>query len=427
MTTNSEHSQGQVATADETYESVRSNNYGSPSNEKAPPEPPQKKRRLLIPIAVLLIAIVGISTWWLIGRNYEDTDDAQVDGHLNPISSRVSGTIVAIHVDDNQRVQAGQLLIELDPKDYQVNQAQARADYDQALADSTAERPNLPITVTGNATDEATGRAQVTNAEAALAVAQHDNDNALAKLRSSEATNARAQSDLQRYTELIGKQEVAQSDYDRFVATAKAQSATVEADKAAVLSATKAIEQRRALLVEQQSKLDQTLKNATKQISIRQATIQSREAVAESSSAKLDRASLNLAYTRIASPVNGIVTQRSAEVGARISEGQQLMMVVQTDDLWVTANFKETQLHRMHAGQSVRIHVDALGDDFDGYIENMPAATGDRTSILPPENATGNYVKVLQRLPVRIRFKPGQRDLDKLRPGMSVEPKVHLD
>jgi membrane fusion protein (multidrug efflux system) len=427
MTTKFKHAQGQVATADETDESGRFNHSGSPSNEKLPPELPRKKRRLLVPIVILLIAIAGISTWWLVTRNYEDTDDAQVDGHLNPISSRVSGTILAVHVEDNQRVQAGQALIELDPKDYQVDEAQSRADYDEALADTTAERPNLPITITGNTTDEATGRAQVTNADAALAAAQHDYDNALARLRSSEATDVRAQSDLQRYTELVRKQEVAQSDYDQFVATAKAQNATVEADKAAVLSASKTIEQHRALVLEQQSKLDQTLKNATKQISIRQATIQSREAVAESSSAKLDRARLNLAYTRIVCPVNGIVTERSAEVGARISQGQQLMMVVQTDDLWVTANFKETQLHRMHAGQGVRIHVDALGDDFDGYIENMPAATGDRTSVLPPENATGNYVKVLQRLPVRIRFKHGQRDLDKLRPGMSVEPKVHLD
>jgi membrane fusion protein (multidrug efflux system) len=427
MTTKFKRAQGQVATADETDESGRFNHSGSPSNEKPPPELPRKKRRLLVPIVILLIAIAGISTWWLVTRNYEDTDDAQVDGHLNPISSRVSGTILAVHVEDNQRVQAGQALIELDPKDYQVDEAQSRADYDEALADTTAERPNLPITITGNTTDEATGRAQVTNADAALAAAQHDYDNALARLRSSEATDVRAQSDLQRYTELVRKQEVAQSDYDQFVATAKAQNATVEADKAAVLSASKTIEQHRALVLEQQSKLDQTLKNATKQISIRQATIQSREAVAESSSAKLDRARLNLAYTRIVCPVNGIVTERSAEVGARISQGQQLMMVVQTDDLWVTANFKETQLHRMHAGQGVRIHVDALGDDFDGYIENMPAATGDRTSVLPPENATGNYVKVLQRLPVRIRFKHGQRDLDKLRPGMSVEPKVHLD
>ena len=391
------------------------------------PSAPEKKRpKLLIPLAILLIVAVGVGIWWLNARNYENTDDAQIDGHMNPISSRVAGTILAVHVEDNQHVKAGDPLVELDPKDYQVAAAQAQADYDQTRADATGERPNLPITVTGNMTDEATGRAQVTNAEAALAAAQHDYDNAVAKLKSSEATNARAQSDLQRYTELIHKQEVAQSDYDEFVATAKAQSATVDADKAAVQSAAKTIEQRRAQLEEQQSKLNQTLKNASRQVSIRQASIQSREAVAESSSAKLDQARLNLAYTHIVSPVDGIITQRSAEIGARIASGQQLVMVVQTDDLWVTANFKETQLKRMHNGQSVHIHVDALGKDFDGYIENMPAATGDRTSVLPPENATGNYVKVIQRLPVRIRFKPNQQGMDLLRPGMSVEPDVHL-
>jgi membrane fusion protein (multidrug efflux system) len=427
MTTTLEQTQGQVAISDETQESETFNGSGSPSKEKAPPERPHRKRGLLIAIVVLLIATVGISTWWLIARNYEDTDDAQVDGHMNPISSRISGTILAVHAEDNQHVKAGEPLVELEPKDYEVALAQAKANYDQAEADSSAERPNLPIILTGNTTDEAMGHDAVTDAGAAQAAAQHDYDNAVAKLRSSEATNERAQSDLRRYTELTREQVVSQSEYDQYVATAKAQNATVEADRAAVASASKTIEQRRAQLLEQRSKLDQTLKNASQQVSIRKATIQSRQATAESSLAKLDQATLNLAYTRIVSPVNGIVTQRSAEVGARVSEGQQLMMVVQTDDLWVTANFKETQLRRMRNGQPVRIHVDTLGKDFDGYIENMPAATGDRTSVLPPENATGNYVKVIQRLPVRIRFKPNQRDLDKLRPGMSVEPKVHLE
>ena len=408
MTTDTQQSEDQVTTS------------GAPS------APEKKRPKLLIPLVILVMVAIGVGIWWLNARNYENTDDAQIDGHMNPISSRVAGTILAVHVEDNQHVKAGDPLVELDPKDYQVAAAQAQADYDQTRADATGERPNLPITVTGNMTDEATGRAQVTNAEAALAAAQHDYDNAVAKLKSSEATNARAQSDLQRYTELIHKQEVSQSDYDQFVATATAQSAAVDADKAAVQSAAKTIEQRSAQLEEQQSKLNQTLKNASRQVSIRQASIQSREAMAESSSAKLDQARLNLTYTHIVSPVDGIITQRSAEIGARIASGQQLMMVVQTDDLWVTANFKETQLKRMHNGQSVRIHVDALGKDFDGYIENMPAATGDRTSVLPPENATGNYVKVIQRLPVRIRFKPNQQGMDLLRPGMSVEPDVHL-
>ncbi len=395
-------------------------------DDKKPMDPAKKRKRILVLAGVVVLVLIGVGIWWLISRNYESTDDAQVNGHINPISSRVAGNIKAVYVENNQPVRAGEPLVDLDPRDYQVALTQAKAGYDQALAQSRAENPNLPITVLSNATNESTSHSEVTNAEAALAAAQYDRDNAAAKLLSSEANNARAQSDLKRYAQLIQKEEVAQSDYDQYLAAAKAQQATVDADKAALAAAAQTVDQRRAQLQEQQSRLNETLKNATRQIAIRQATIQSRQASAESSAAQLQQAKLNLAYTHIVSPVNGIVTERSAEVGAQISAGQQLMMIVQTDDLWVTANFKETQLRRMRNGQPVRIHVDALDEDFDGYVQDMPAATGDITSVLPPENATGNYVKVIQRLGVRIGFKPNQRDLNKLRPGMSVEPKVHL-
>ena len=417
----------QPETQEHTADSSRGEDSPSSTAKTSAKDTPRSRRRFILPLAILAVILIGIGLWWLNARNYEDTDDAQVDGHMNPISSRITGTIQAVHVEDNQRVQTGQLLVELDPRDYRVSLAQAKGDFGQAMASSTAEKPNLPITLVGNKTDETTGRATVANAAAALAAAQHDYDSAVSRLRSAEATNARAQSDLERYSQLVQRDEVAHSEYDQYVATAKAQAASVQADQSAADSASKTIEQRRAQLLEQQSRLDQTLRNANGQIAIRQATIQSRQAAADSSAARLEQATLNLDYTHIVSPVSGIVTQRSAEEGARISEGQQLMMVVQIDHLWVTANFKETQLKRMHDGQSVKIRVDALGEDFDGYVENMPAATGDRTSVLPPENATGNYVKVIQRLPVRIRFKQDQRGLEKLRPGMSVEPKVHLE
>jgi membrane fusion protein, multidrug efflux system len=428
MTTDVKQAENQqVDVLDTERETKRGGAARSEAKGREPVDSRKSQGKKFLFAVVLIVLVASAAVWRLLSLNYEVTDDAQVDGHMNPIASRIEGTIQGVQVEDNQTVRAGQPLIELDPGDNQVALTQAKADLDQALAQSTAARPNLPITAVGNLTDEATGRAEVANAEASLAAAQHDYDSAVAKLHTSEANNTRAQSDLRRYAQLIEKQEVAQSEYDQYLATAKAQEATVEADKAAVASALKTIEQRRAQLLEQQSKLDRTLKIAQKQISIQEATIQYRQASAESSAAKLEQAKLNLAYTNIVSPVNGIVTQRSAEVGARISAGQQLMMIVQTDNLWVTANFKETQLRRVRKGQSVRIHVDALNEDFDGYVENMPAATGDRTSVLPPENATGNYVKVIQRLPVRIRFKPNQHDLDKLRPGMSAEPKVHLD
>jgi membrane fusion protein, multidrug efflux system len=389
----------------------------------------QRKRRvkpfLIGGIAFLLLA-VGIA-WYIYAQGYEDTDDAQVDGHLNPIASRIDGTIKAVYADDNQTVQTGELLVELDPSDDQVALQQSQAQYDQAVAQLSASHPNLPITRLSNQNDLTSQQAEVVAAEATLAAAQHDLDSAVAKLKESQAVNERNQADFARYQTLFDKQEVARADYDQYKATAAAQIQTVASNQAGVASAQKTVEQRKAQLAQQQSKLQQTQSSAPLQVAIREADIKSQQANAEAAQAALAQSRLNLGYTRIAAPVAGVITQRGAEVGARISKGQQLFMIVQTGDLWVTANFKETQLARMHPGQHVRIHVDALRDNFDGTVESMPAVTGSRTSVLPPENATGNYVKVIQRLPVRIRFSKGQKDLEKLRPGMSVEPKVRLD
>jgi membrane fusion protein, multidrug efflux system len=388
---------------------------------------PRRRINPYIVGAVAIVLLVAAAGWYFYSQGYEDTDDAQVDGHLNPIASRIDGTIQAVHVDDNQAVQTGALLAELDPSDDQVALQQAQAQYDQAMAQLGAAHPNLPITRISNLNDITSQQAEVYGAEAALAAAQHDLDSAVAKLRESQAMNERNQADFARYQILFDKQEVARADYDQYKATASAQIQTVASNQAAVASAQKTVEQRMAQLAQQRSKLQQTQSSAPLQIAIRQADIKSQQANAEAAEAALEQSRLNLGYCRITAPVSGVVTQRSAEVGARISKGQQLFMIVQTDDLWVTANFKETQLARIHPGQRVRIHVDALHDDFDGTVESMPAITGSRASVLPPENATGNYVKVIQRLPVRIRFNRGQKDLDKLRPGMSVEPKVHLD
>jgi membrane fusion protein (multidrug efflux system) len=402
----------------------------TPSQPAAETAAPSQKPRRINPFVMGAIAIVLLAVgigWYVYSSGYEDTDDAQVDGHLNPIASRIDGTIKAVHVDDNQAVQAGAPLVELDPGDDQVAMQQTQAQYDQAMAQLGAAHPNLPITRISNLNDLTSQQAEVAGSEAVLAAAQHDLDSAVAKLRESEATNDRNQADYARYQTLYNKQEVARADYDQYKATAAAQAQTVVSNQAAVASAQKTVEQRAAQLAQQHSKLQQTKNSAPFQVAIREADIKSQQANAEAAQAALEQSRLNLGYCRIAAPVSGVITQRSAEVGARISKGQQLFMIVQTNDLWVTANFKETQLARMHPGQHVRIHVDALRDDFDGTVESMPAVTGSRTSVLPPENATGNYVKVIQRLSVRIRFSNGQNDLDKLRPGMSVEPKVHLD
>jgi membrane fusion protein (multidrug efflux system) len=417
-----------VETELETQPSTNSTNRSESAAETITP-PSQRQRRVnpfLIGGIVFILLAAGIG-WYIYAQGYEDTDDAQVDGHLNPIASRIDGTIKAVYVDDNQTVQAGAMLAELDPSDDQVALQQSQAQYDQAMAQLSASHPNLPITRLSNQNDLTSQQAEVVAAEATLAAAQHDYDSAVAKLKESQAVNERNQADFARYQTLFDKQEVARADYDQYRATAAAQIQTVASNQAAVASAQKTVEQRRAQLAQQQSKLQQTQSSAPLQVAIREADIKSQQANAEAAQAALAQSRLNLGYTRIAAPVAGVVTQRSAEVGARISKGQQLFMIVQTGDLWVTANFKETQLARMHPGQHVRIHVDALRDNFDGTVESMPAVTGSRTSVLPPENATGNYVKVIQRLPVRIRFSKGQKGLDKLRPGMSVEPKVRLD
>ena len=179
-------------------------------------------------------------------------------------------------------------------------------------------------------------------------------------------------------------------------------------------------------MTEAQSRLRQYQQTARHQVAIRRAAVRSQEANSQSAQAQLEQARLKLSYTRLVAPVSGIVMKRSAEVGERVSAGQQLLTIAEIGDLWVTANFKETQLSVIRPQQQVRLYVDALHRDFDGYVENIGAGTGAISSVLPPENATGNYVKVVQRIPVRLRFKPDQQGLDLLRAGMSVEPEVRI-
>ena len=395
--------------------------------EKKPVDPATKRRRIIIGIAVGVVVLVAGSAWWLYSRTYESTDDAQINGHLNAIASRVAGTVKAVYVENDQPVKAGQPLVDLDPSDYQVLVEQARADYEQAVAQEAAEGPNVPITVTSNRATVDTDVQQVVNAEAAIASAQRDYDSNSAKLRQAEANNRKAQSDLVRYKKLVDQGEISLSDYDQYVSNAGGDEAAVEASRYAAASSEQIVEEKKTILRQQQTKHSEDKANLPRQLTVHKATVDSRKASADAAKAQLDTALLNLSYCHIVAPVDGIASQRSAETGGRISQGQQLIVVVQIYNLWTTANFKETQLRKMHVGQHVTIEVDSLDESFDGEVEFMPAATGDRSSLFPPENATGNYVKIVQRLPVRIRFNPNQRDLDKLRPGMSVEPKVHLD
>ena len=385
------------------------------------------RRRTLIFAAILgLVILVGAIAFVAYSETYESTDDAQVDGHLNGITSRIDGEVKAVYVEENQSVKAGQLLVELDPRDDAVALEQAQAQLLKAQAELRAENPNLPITTSTSQTSISTSRSEVANADAGVAAAERDQAAALSQLQVVEANNAKAQSDVGRYKALVDKDEVSRSQYDEVVATAKALAASVDSARASAEAAQKVVDQRKAQLDQARSQMALANVNAPNEIAISKADLQSKEANVKSMQALVDQAQLNLSYCKILAPVSGVVTKRTVEIGQHVDKGQRLLTLADLGDLWVTADFKESQLRQMHPGQSVTISVDAYDQKFDGYVEAMPGATGSVSSLLPPENATGNYVKVVQRLPVRIRFKPGQPGLDRLRPGLSVVPKVWL-
>jgi membrane fusion protein, multidrug efflux system len=383
-------------------------------------------RAFLIFFVVLGVVAIGGLLFWLHARQFETTDDAQVDAHLNAISSRIEGTIIRVYVEDNQIVKPGDPLIDLDPRDYQVSLDQALAQLAQARSMVFAQQPNVPLTQVENVTNISTGEADVANAQAALAAAQRDRESYAAKLAEAEANAAKAEADLRRYKQLIAKEEVSQQEYDQVAATANAQQAVVASSRADLEAAAHVIDQRRAQLAQAQTKLVQSRRSAPQQIALRRAAVASEEASVKTAQVQVEQARLKLGYTKLAAPVSGIVMKRSAEVGAHVAAGQPLLTIAQIDDVWVTANFKETQLRNVRPQQPATLHVDSLNQDFDGYVENIGGSTGAVSSVLPPENATGNYVKIVQRIPVRLRFKKNQKGLDLLRPGMSVEPEVRI-
>jgi len=383
-------------------------------------------RKKIIAATVLAVIVAAAGGWYLYSQGYETTDDAQIDGHLDQIAPRITGTIAHVYVNDNQMVEAGTPLVDLDTHDEEIALAQARAQYDQAVAQLKAQRPSVAITAAENRATSITSDLQVTQARAAFDATARDLESASARLADSEANHTRDAAQLKRYEELFSKNEVSRQDYERIVASARSATANVDAARASVASTAKLLDQRKAEVDAQIARRAQVLSTNPQQLEIRSAQVSTAEANVEAASAQLQKATLNLAYCHLTSPVRGIVTQRSAETGNRATEGQPLMMVVESGDTWITANFKETQMRRMHHGQAVTVHVDALGRDLEGTVDGIPAVTGARSSVLPPENATGNYIKVVQRMPVRIRVHGSQDVTEALRPGMSVEAKVWL-
>ena len=380
--------------------------------------------RLLLIIAGLVLLVSGFFLWRYFA-SYESTDDAQIDGHLNSISPRVSGHVLRLLVEDNQYVEAGSPLVQIDAKDYQVAVDRAKANYADASAAAQAALVNVPITSVGTSSQLTSAQADVENARAGIAAARQQYASGRAQLAQAEANNVKAQSDLVRYKQLVDKQEISQQQYDQAVATAQANAAAVDAARASAAAAEQQVNQAQARLGQAEAML-RSAGTAPQQVAATRSRAQAAAANADRMKAELDQAELNLQYTTVVAPVSGVVTGRTVEVGQNVQAGQELMRVINLDDIWVTANFKETQLKHMKVGQPVTIAVDTNGKDYKGHMQSIAGASGAVLSLLPPENATGNYVKVVQRIPVKITFDPGETKEHVLRPGMSVEAKVWI-
>ena len=380
--------------------------------------------RIGLALGILVLLIAGVFVYRYV-TSYESTDDAQVDGHVNSISARITGHVIKLNVDDNQYVQAGTVLLEIDPADYQVAYERAKADFEDAQAAAVAAGVNVPITSINTTSQVSATDADVNSANAGIRMSQQQFEAAKAQLQEAEANNVKAQNDLVRYKQLVDKQEISQQQYDAAIAAAKASAASVEAARASADAAQQQVTQAQGKLVQAQA--NQSFANtAPRQMQVIRARAASALAQAQQKKADLDQAQLNLQYTKIVAPVSGIVSDRTVEVGQNVAPGQDLLKVINLDDVWITANYKETQLRNMKAGQRVSIEVDANGRKYNGKIDSVAGASGARFSLLPPENATGNYVKVVQRIPVKIVLDPGSTSDHQLRPGMSVTPKVWI-
>jgi membrane fusion protein (multidrug efflux system) len=316
--------------------------------------------RLILALLAGVLLCVGALRFWNYLQSYEWTDDAEVDGHLDPISTRINDTVVHVYVENTYHVKKGQVLVDLDPRDYQVAVENAAAN--------------------------------LAEAQQGVKAAQQNYDLSVANLAAATATNSKAQLDVKRYGELLSQSVISSETDDEIVMIGRVDAAAVNSDRAAVAAAARMIGQA--------------------------------EAAVQAAQASLDQARLNLSYTHIVAPATGVVGDKTVQVGQRVQPGEQLLTIVPLNDIWITADFRETQLRKMRRGEPVTVHVDTTGRDYKGYVEGLPGATGELDSLLPPENATGNYVKVVQRLPVRIRLYRGEDPDHRLRPGMSVEPTV---
>jgi len=395
-----------------------------PDKKYTPAAPRAKRRRKLLILAIVGVLVIAGLLLWRYLSSYESTDDAQADVHLYPVSARVSGYVVRVNVDDNQWVEKGTVLVEIDPKDYEVAVAQAQASL--ANSEATAQSLNItvPITSVNTSSQLRFTASGVEDASAGVGAAERQLTAAHAQLQAAEANDVKAQDDLHRYKQLVDRREVSQQIYDQALAVAKSSTATVAAARASESAAEQFVQQARSRLTQADANR-QYAETGPQQVSSTRARVRAAIADVGQKRALLEQAQLNLGYTKILAPVSGEVN-KTVVVGMNVEQGQQLLTVVPLDEVWVTANFKETQLKHMQVGQKAEIHVDSSGRTLKGHVDSIAGATGPLFSLLPPENATGNYVKIVQRVPVKIVLDPGENRDRRLRPGMNVVPDVYL-
>jgi membrane fusion protein (multidrug efflux system) len=395
--------------------------------------------RIRIIAGVVVVILLATTAWLWATAGQQSTDDAQVDGHVTPIAARVGGTVARVPVVDNQEVEAGTIIVEIDQRDYQLALDRARAELADAEAAVAAANANIPITSTTTNSNVSSAHGGVAQAEAGVAAAEQNVEaakarliTAQARLREQEANATKAAKDVERFKGLLAKDEIAQQQFDAAVADAQASKAAADSTQSQVREAELGIRVAEAQLAQarvsgqQASASLRTAQTGPEQVVATRARASSAEARVKQMEAAVKQAELNLEYATVKAPVKGIVSRKSVEPGQVIQPGQPLMTVIPLESVWITANFKETQLSNMRVGQRVVIDVDAYGGrDFEGKVQSIAAATGSRFSLLPPENATGNFVKVVQRVPVKIVLDSGQDPERLLRPGMSVTPTVY--
>ncbi len=393
---------------------------------------------LLLPILIIVIA-GGYAAWQYFSK-WESTDDAQIEGHIHPVNAKLGGTVLSVSVQENQHVESGTVLVQLDARDYEVAVSQAAAELAAAQAVVLGARAGVPIASSAAGSQIISAEAIAERAKGGVEVADKELLAAQARFRLAQARVGEAQAnstkdtrDLDRMKQLIAKDEISQQQYDAAVAAAEAGRATVESAQAAVFEAEHGVAASQARVSQARAEFQkaqaeaQAAQSAPQQVTISRAQAQSAEARVQLAKGTLDQARLNMEYTSVKAPVSGMVSKKTVEAGQVVQAGQPLMAIVPAKDIWVTANFKETQLADMHPGQPAAISVDAYGGRvYNAHVDSIAPATGAKFSLLPPENATGNYVKVVQRVPVKLVLDQGQDTEHQLRPGMSVLVKVRV-